>query len=355
MNRRSIRFTLAISVCCWSYNVVLEDGVVCEGISFAFHYLTLVYFFLNVAVALNLQLVFVHGVIAGKKHELIYWYVCIGLPYVLLLFPLSAGKIGQDNGYCEFRDPTTLETNLYVYLCFLVWCISSCLYCAVAVILVTVRLRQKVTVLDCILKRTRNVKENSDLKKKVEKLIFRISLYCIIPVVTQVGYIILRVIASYDPSPYLPLIYISVVGSDVPGILNLLVLLLDPAFSSAVESVLLKRGIRVPKMFVDSSEIQSEDETVTIPDDVYQSEEVGFFVSLKSRTKKSTAGLDHKNPKDILPCLSALGIETLPLPASSPANRSSDGSKLVSRMGLTAAGKANQRFSLGASEFIKCI
>ncbi|KAJ9053648.1 hypothetical protein DSO57_1022293 [Entomophthora muscae] len=182
MNRRSIRFTLAISVVdvlkaavLLVYNEVDEDGMVCEGISFAFHYLTLVYFFLNVAVALNLQLVFVHGVIAGKKHELTCWYVCIGLPYVLLLFPLSVGKIGQDNGYCEFRDPTTLETNLYVYLCFLVWCISSCLYCAVAVILVTVRLRQKVTVLDSILKRTmtQSAKESSDLKK-IEKLIYRV-------------------------------------------------------------------------------------------------------------------------------------------------------------------------------------
>lgn len=41
------------------------------------------------------------------------------------------------------------------------------------------------------------------------------SLYCVLPVITQAGYLALRVIASYTDEPYVPLLFVSIIGSGI--------------------------------------------------------------------------------------------------------------------------------------------
>ncbi|KAJ9066882.1 hypothetical protein DSO57_1005262 [Entomophthora muscae] len=114
MDRVSIRFTLAISIVdvlkaltILFYTEYREDGAICSAISFSIYYFTLAYLFLNVAVALNLQLVFIHGMVFGK--ERLMWAVSLGLPLLLLAPPLFAGRLGitDEGGFvrCEIQHP----------------------------------------------------------------------------------------------------------------------------------------------------------------------------------------------------------------------------------------------------------
>ncbi|KAJ9058887.1 hypothetical protein DSO57_1007826 [Entomophthora muscae] len=100
MDRVSIRFTLAISMVDVLKALIIlfhlnyrEDGAICSCISFLTYYFTLAYLFLNVAVALNLQFVFVHGILFDK--EWLMWAVSLGLPLLLLAPPLFAGRFGK--------------------------------------------------------------------------------------------------------------------------------------------------------------------------------------------------------------------------------------------------------------------
>ncbi|KAI0223242.1 hypothetical protein L0F63_005147 [Massospora cicadina] len=304
MNRVSIRFTLGISVVdvlravtVLLYNQFTEDGVWCVGISFTYHYLTLVYFFLNVAVALNLQLVFVHGLVFRRRRERVYWIVSLMFPIVLLAFPLGAHRLGQDrvSGYCEFRNPGTFETIGYVYFSFLIWCLMSCLYCAIAVGAVVYKLNRQANVLDYIVKSKTSHSEADVttivLRQKVRKLIIRITFYCIIPIVTQSWYLALRVIASYTDHVYVYLYFISVISSDMPGVLNLMVLLVDPSFSSAIETTLKQKGFKVPKCLDSSIKFipNPSNKTETIDDNLAQKDDIGFFVPIKSKKLYQTS------------------------------------------------------------------
>lgn len=185
MDRVSIRFTLAVSVVDVAkalvivfYNDHSQDDAFCTAVSFAVHYLTLVYLFLNAAVALNLQLVFFHGLLLDV--EWLLWVGSLGLPGVLLLVPLLAGKLGLQGpgGLCEFRNPETVETLIYTHATFTLWGFLACFYCTFAVALVTIRLRTRTSVLDKIIlirQSTRDeiVRDNLALKAKINRLIGR--------------------------------------------------------------------------------------------------------------------------------------------------------------------------------------
>ncbi|KAJ9058886.1 hypothetical protein DSO57_1007825 [Entomophthora muscae] len=77
------------------------------------------------------------------------------------------------------------------------------------------------------------------------------SLYCIIPIITQLWFLIVCSISYNVEEIPITLRFFSIVGACVPGILNLVVLLLDPAFAAAFEAILRNRNIKVPR-FLDS-------------------------------------------------------------------------------------------------------
>ncbi|KAJ9066877.1 hypothetical protein DSO57_1005257 [Entomophthora muscae] len=186
MDRVSIRFTLAISIVdvLKALSIMLyikygEDGAICSAISFSIYYFTLAYLFLNVAVVLNLQLVFVRGIVYDK--EWLLWEVSLGLPLLLLAPPLFAGKFGitYEGGLCEMRDPASYETSDYLFSCFIAWGFLAIIYCTIAVAMVNIQLYKKKTVIDSIIETKHNVNvdilsNNLVLKKKILKLINRV-------------------------------------------------------------------------------------------------------------------------------------------------------------------------------------
>ncbi|KAJ9066932.1 hypothetical protein DSO57_1005008 [Entomophthora muscae] len=294
MDRVSIRFTLAISIVDVLQALIFlflikykEDGAICSGIGFSSFYLTLTYLFLNAAVALNLQLVFVHGIVFDK--EWLMWTVSLGFPLLLLAPPLFAGRFGltYEGGVCDIRDPKSYETYAYLFSCFTVWGFLAIIYCTIAVVMVNMQLYKKKTVIDSIIQTKRCASadilcDNLVLKKKILKLINRVSMYCIIPIITQLWFLIVCLMLYHEEIP-VTLRLFSIVGTDIPGILNLVVLLLDPAFAAAFEAILRNRNIKVPR-FLDSR-LPTEKlppPPCLLPDPVLPGniEEVGYFVPL---------------------------------------------------------------------------
>ncbi|KAJ9053641.1 hypothetical protein DSO57_1022286 [Entomophthora muscae] len=109
------------------------------------------------------------------------------------------------------------------------------------------------------------------------------SLYCIIPIITQLWYLILCSISYHVEEIPVTFRFLSIVGTDVPGILNLVVLLLDPAFAAALEAILRKLNIKVPR-FLDSrlpTEKLPPPRPLLDPVLPEEIDEVGYFVPMR--------------------------------------------------------------------------
>ncbi|KAI0218606.1 hypothetical protein L0F63_004714 [Massospora cicadina] len=237
MNRVSIRFTLAVSlvdflkaVAIIFYIFVNVEGSICVGLAFATQWLTLVYLSLNVAIAINLQLVFVEGRPFDSRWERRYWVGSLLLPSLIMVVPLTLGKLGFDSTTqtCEYK--TGPSSYLWLWSCWLIWMVLACVYCFVIVLLTIVSLKRKANLLD-------QLASPSQVKKDIKSLILRVSLYCIIPTITQMWFVIFKVYWHHTRDLNIVIVYLSVVGSDLPGILNLVALLLDPAFKNAIRHV----------------------------------------------------------------------------------------------------------------------
>ncbi|KAJ9070679.1 hypothetical protein DSO57_1005206 [Entomophthora muscae] len=235
MDRLSIRFTLAIAaldavkaLTILFYTEFHEDGPACTFISLFLHWQTLFYLFLNVCISLNLQLVFIHGLLLGKPFEVFMWIAALSMSTILMLIGLTTGKYGMDQeiNQCEIRDPFSTHSLVVLWTTFLFWALLACAYCFVVVVWTIINLILKISALKTLpsgVSRRRHqevMDANAKIQQKIRQLIWRIALYCIIPVLTQSGYLALRVISTYALDAPLPLFYISCIGSSKPLINN---------------------------------------------------------------------------------------------------------------------------------------
>ncbi|KAI0244398.1 hypothetical protein L0F63_003212 [Massospora cicadina] len=196
--------------------------------SFAIQWTTLVYIFLNSAIALNLQLVFVHGLQFRPRWEAMYWYGALSGASVIASAPL-------DSVTCDYRFPEQKSTYAWQWGSFFTWIFCGCAYCSVVVSLTIWRLRCKQSVVDrLVLDPTTDPNKLVRLRQDIRRLIRRVALYCIIPVVTQLGYPINLIHIYHTQRPSTLLSLVSIVGSDLPGFLNLIAFTLDPAFTNAL-------------------------------------------------------------------------------------------------------------------------
>ncbi|KAJ9061395.1 hypothetical protein DSO57_1021039 [Entomophthora muscae] len=99
LDRFSIRFSLAISLVDFlkALAIVLSGKAtyhpsLCILSAFSVNWLLLVYLFLNVAIAANLQMVFLSGRVCTRSRERISWILCLAMATVIMLVPL--GKNG---------------------------------------------------------------------------------------------------------------------------------------------------------------------------------------------------------------------------------------------------------------------
>ncbi|KAI0217360.1 hypothetical protein L0F63_001729 [Massospora cicadina] len=251
LDRVSIRFTLAISLVDFlkagmiaTYGKISPAEPLCTLIAFSTQWLTLLYLFLNVAIAVNLQLVFVRGYAFNPLWERAYWFTSFFMATILPTFSLVGGKLGSGNSDepCEYKHSRSPDACAWMFLTLLVWILASCAYCTVVVALTIVTLRRKATVLDRIAGLDPKAQE---VKHDIQRLILRVAFYCIIPVVTQTGFLVGRAVYCFAELPF-ALRLLAVVGTDIPGILNLIAFFIDPAFSNAVRTIINERYRKAP-------------------------------------------------------------------------------------------------------------
>ncbi|KAI0236416.1 hypothetical protein L0F63_003290 [Massospora cicadina] len=97
MDRFSIRFTLAISLVDFLKALAIYltskaslNPVLCVASSFAVNWLLLVYLFLNVAIAANLQMVFINGKVNTPSRERTFWALSFAAATAIMLVPLGS-------------------------------------------------------------------------------------------------------------------------------------------------------------------------------------------------------------------------------------------------------------------------
>ncbi|KAJ9079838.1 hypothetical protein DSO57_1031427 [Entomophthora muscae] len=244
MNRVSIRFTLAISAVdavravsflIYAYN--RDTGFICTLLSYSNQSLTLMYLFLTASIAANLQLAFINH--TAPKQGYLFWCVSVLAALVLPALPMAAGRLGFDpkTHTCEYKDSTSIDSFMWLWATFLGWVVLSCVYCTVVVSLTTFRLKSQSAFLTNMLltkSPSKTPEQLLHLRRSISKLAIRVSLYCMIPLATQSTHIVMRIYEYYDPIPSLFTAYLSAIPTELPGLLNLIAFLLDPAFTNTL-------------------------------------------------------------------------------------------------------------------------
>ncbi|KAG0167707.1 hypothetical protein DFQ28_005787 [Apophysomyces sp. BC1034] len=225
------------------FTYVATPGAACGGTAWMILFLTNLYTFLSVAIAFNLQWIFIQGKGVEAYLEIVYFSVSIGLALVTSVTPWAAGRLGLDEnfGACWFIAFSSKRTNVWEWMTFLSWNLIGSLYCFCVVIAVIVKLRKNINNIKSM---TSSFDQNNDSQNKarrtqrmLNKLALRISLYALIPWVTQGGWYVCELVQMYAHVLNDGVTYWSIIGTDLPGVLNLLAFCLDPALSNALKRI----------------------------------------------------------------------------------------------------------------------
>ncbi|KAJ9058865.1 hypothetical protein DSO57_1007803 [Entomophthora muscae] len=204
VDRVSLRLTLAISVVDVAKAIVLvlymymdQDTFTCSLVSFFIQWFTLVYLLLNSAILFNMQLIYFQGVSFKRSLEAGYWLFCFLFPTLLLVPPLAAGRLGYDKGTegCEYKDPTSKATNVWLWCCFTFWVMVACVYSATTALYIVVTLPRSSSLVSRMTNRN-SYTQDSGYHRNVSRLIKRLCMICLIPVFTQT-YMIISAVKFY--------------------------------------------------------------------------------------------------------------------------------------------------------------
>ncbi|KAJ9052092.1 hypothetical protein DSO57_1037620 [Entomophthora muscae] len=238
MDRVSIRITLVISILdifAAGFNIYgLGEDV--EGIAYPMYetvvrWIALAYLFLNMSIAVNLQLVYVHEYAFDPRWERLYWFMSFGMAtafsmVIPVVFILDIEGVDMVVG----GDETSIficEWGLH-----LIWILLTSVYCSFVIAIVIHKL----------LKHEQRLKQPTRHQAVVDSpsirpLIFRVAMYCAIPVITQTGYLVLTIVEFYYGAGTREQIAFMFVSTALPGTLNFIAFLIDPAFKKALYSL----------------------------------------------------------------------------------------------------------------------
>ncbi|RUS16049.1 hypothetical protein BC937DRAFT_91655 [Endogone sp. FLAS-F59071] len=234
VNRISLRLQLAISV----LDILRAIEIIFLG-----------YCLLNAMIAFNLHWVFLLGNPADSRFEKWYYIISFVLGSVPPGIVFILGRFDWDPAqqYCWFKDSWTTEAHLSEIFSLVIWCLIPMLYSLVVVIAVAQKLHSSSRQIAKAMKSAGNSRDKatfSDIESKqrktqhmVHRLITRILLYPLIPLITQGPYFLseLWMICRIEISWAADLA--GVISTDLPGILNFIAFMVDPAFHNSLESI----------------------------------------------------------------------------------------------------------------------
>ncbi|CAM0136880.1 unnamed protein product [Umbelopsis sp. WA50703] len=223
VDRVSLRLSAAISVtdvissaALLIYTYVTVEGGACLLSPFLIIFLTNLFLFLTVAIAFNLQHLFLHQKYYNPSFEKWYYILSVGLAAVTGIIPLAAGRLGLDEaqGYCWF----------------------SLLAVAIKLKLDSQRLDRRIA--------HRGNGEHTDVdirrrktQKAINRVVRRILLYPMVPIITQSGFIVSEIYLYVNMKPSYALNVWGVTLKSLPGFCNLCAFLIDPAIYNALGTI----------------------------------------------------------------------------------------------------------------------
>ncbi|KAI9290664.1 hypothetical protein K502DRAFT_369043 [Neoconidiobolus thromboides FSU 785] len=221
----------------WSRQFNYEGSPLCTFIGYQGVAFPLFYCFLNVAIGINLQLVFIHGVKTTKKIEAAYWIGSILLTLIITIPPLAMGLFGYNKFnrcYIAMEDEKyTRMLHFYTNVLVMIFCM---IYLLIIVILVGFRLYRGVN----LMSEQREMMDDNRPKKSIKNIkLFasRIVLYPIIMIFSHSGLVLTK--AIYDLTGFASLeadafgyITIGLLGS-----LNCTAFFLDPTVHHALKVI----------------------------------------------------------------------------------------------------------------------
>ncbi|CAH1757174.1 18821_t:CDS:2 [Entrophospora sp. SA101] len=250
VNRVSLRLTAMISfvdiltggaVLAYTLRIPLDDPI-CTAIGFAMSFLPLLYLLLTVMIAFNLQIVFLHRKKVSSFSDRWYIPVAVLLASIINVPPLIYKVFGYDTDAreCLYRNSFSEETKWWKFATFFVPITISMVYCTVVLMVVVCKLifehRKLAEVITTSKSNTTLTAKARDKKILLLKLVSRIALYSIIPLLSVSGIVVLTMYSSINKdlkSEPLPLILWSIIGSCLPGFFNCIAFLFDPALHNA--------------------------------------------------------------------------------------------------------------------------
>ncbi|KAL1918156.1 uncharacterized protein VTP21DRAFT_3422 [Calcarisporiella thermophila] len=254
ISRVSLRLTAAISIvdaCNAAINLLYATALpvspfVCQFAAWAVVFTNLAYIFLTAAIAVNLQLLVLHENRFRPSLEVAYWTVSLGMSLLLSLLPWFAGRYGYDEAQatCWFKESYTIPSRIWEAVCMIVWVLGLIIYCTIVVFLVNIKLhRHKKRFLA-----SKNI--NPMLRQRqtlLNKLIARIGLYAVIPLITHLGICMyeLNIIINLRIEMWMG--FWSAIGISSTGIWNLAAFLCDPAIHNAFDTIAYKTVLKYHK------------------------------------------------------------------------------------------------------------
>ncbi|KAI8576729.1 hypothetical protein K450DRAFT_274424 [Umbelopsis ramanniana AG] len=253
VDRVSLRLTAAVSTvdavksaAYIIFTFVATPGAACGATAWLILFLTNLYTFLSVAIAFNLQWLFLLRKRVHPWLEISYFAVSVLLALATTVPPWAAGRLGLDENYgvCWYIAYSSKKTILWEWLTFLSWNMMGTLYCFFVVVAVIFKLRKSTIAVKTYNSHTTSSKDLTSAQlrarrtqRTMNKLVLRISLYALIPIVTQLGWYISECIMQFQHYLNVGLDWYLIVTTDLPGVLNFVAFCMDPALANALRHI----------------------------------------------------------------------------------------------------------------------
>lgn len=257
VDRVSLRLTAAVSTvdaikaaAYIIFTFVATPGAACGATAWLILFLTNLYTFLSVAIAFNLQWLFLQGKRVHPHLEKAYFLVSILLAVATTVPPWAAGRLGLDPNYgvCWYVAYSSKRTILWEWMTFLGWNLLGTIYCFLVVVAVVFKLKKNTQTIKSYNANTSSSgggkgqltiaqKRARRTQRTMNKLVLRICLYALIPIVTQTGWYISECIMQFQHYLNVPLDWYLIVTTDLPGVLNFVAFCLDPALGNALNTI----------------------------------------------------------------------------------------------------------------------
>jgi hypothetical protein len=224
--------------------------------------------FLSSCIAINLQLVFLHGVRDTHRYEKWYYIGSVGLAVGIP----GIGFFAQQYGYsaavdsCWFVESSSNVSFLWQCCVFFGWISLVAVYSVGAIVIILVRINKHMKHMDAVgvhsYTSTSNQKQSG--KTRMLRMMRRIVLYPAVPIATQVLSIIYGTYVNVTGRNSYPLYFASLIGAGSHGILNTLVFITDPSIVKAAKYALPSGVYRCLSWLTPEELVQDSQTSITL-------------------------------------------------------------------------------------------